>query len=510
MNAIARREVYVLGAAFALGILGDALLRSFPWGVNFALWAGLLTVAVTALGRARPSAFAAGGWWLLFPIAFCPLAFLWHDAFQLKALNLLGLLTALSLLVLRAQGARLRASSLVKYALGGIIAGLNTAFGIVPLLFGNAEWKKSAAGGSRAGVAVLRGAAFALLPILVFGSLLMAADAVFHNLVGRIFHFDFTHLAVIAFFAICVGGYLRGLLFGKELGMVADQGALPISLGAIETGVMLGLLDLLFLAFVLVQIRYYFGGSTLVQATSGLTYAEYARRGFFELVTVAALVLPFLLVVHWLLRRDDAPGQGLFRWLAGIQVGLLFVIMASAFQRMRLYQAEYGLSEQRFYPTAFMGWLVVVFAWFCLTVLRGRRERFAFGAMVAGFMLIAVLHVLNPDALIARTNLERAQAGRRFDARYVSHLSADAVPEMVSGLPALNLADRQMLARELLNRWSPPENPDWRSWTISRSRAWQAVSANLPNLHAASGGPLPYHDDPSQRPQVAVDSHRIR
>ena len=72
------------------------------------------------------------------------------------------------------------------------------------------------------------------------------------------------------------------------------------------------------------------------------------------------------------------------------QIALLFVIMASAFERMRLYQAEYGLSEQRLYPTAFMGWLAVVFVWFCLTVLRGHRERFAFGAMVAGFLLIAI------------------------------------------------------------------------------------------------------------------------
>jgi hypothetical protein len=116
----------------------------------------------------------------------------------------------------------------------------------------------------------------------------MAADAVFQNLVHRVLHFDLTHLVVIAFITVCVGGYLRGLLFGKELNLGTEKR--PISLGAIEAGVMLGLLDLLFLAFVAVQVRYFFGGSALVQATTGLTYAEYARRGFFELVTVAAPV----------------------------------------------------------------------------------------------------------------------------------------------------------------------------------------------------------------------------
>jgi hypothetical protein len=485
VNTTAKLELSVLAAAFTLGILGDALLRCFPWGVNFALWACLLGAAIFFLGRERLQAFTPGGWWLLLPVVLSPLAFLWHESPVLKGLNMLALLTALSLAMLRAQGVRLRASSLMKYALGSIIAGVNTAFGIFPLIFGNPEWKKLPGGGSRSGAAVLRGAAYSLIPLLIFGPLLMAADAVFQNLVHRILHFDFTHLVVTAFMTVCVGGYLRGLLFGKDLKPGMQGRSQSFSLGAIETGVMLGLLDLLFLAFVAVQVRYFFGGSAQVHATTGLTYAQYARSGFFELLTVAALLLPFLLMVHWLLRPDDARGQRLFQCLAGAQIALLFVIMASAFERMRLYQAEYGLSEQRLYPTAFMVWLAVVFVWFCLTVLRGPRERFAFGAMVAGFLLVATLQVLNPDALIARTNMARSRAGHTFDASYLSELSADAVPEIVAGLSTMNPVDRRKLAKAILERWTPPEKPDWRSWTLSRARAWQAISANMPTLRAA-------------------------
>ena len=43
------------------------------------------------------------------------------------------------------------------------------------------------------------------------------------------------------------------------------------------------------------------------------TYAEYARRGFFELVAVAALVLPLLLCAHWLVRRTVATPAHLSR-----------------------------------------------------------------------------------------------------------------------------------------------------------------------------------------------------
>src|SRR5579872_5938182 len=107
MNLTAKLEISILSAALALGILGDALLRCFPWGTNFALWAAVLAAVIFALGRHR--AFAAQGRWLLLPLFLAPLAFLWHEAAALEALNMLALLTALSAAMLRAQGEKLRA-----------------------------------------------------------------------------------------------------------------------------------------------------------------------------------------------------------------------------------------------------------------------------------------------------------------------------------------------------------------------------------------------------------------
>jgi len=487
MNSQAKLEISVVAAAISVGVLGDALLRSFPWGLNFALWAGLLAVAIFGLGRERQEAFAGGGWWLLLPIALAPLAFLWHDSLALTSLNLLALMTALSLAMLRSAGARLRVASLMQYVLGSLMAALHAGLGLFPLVLRDREWTSNFGWVElRKSGRVLLGTALAVPPLMVFGALFMGADAVFRTLVWRFVLAVPSHLVIVVFVAYAVGGYLRGLLFARERKLNEWRRLLPISLGAIEAAVMLSLLDLLFLVFVLVQVRYFFGGSALVQATTGLTYAEYARRGFFELVAVAALVLPLLLFTHWLLHAEDARALRLFRWLAGIQIGLLFVIMLSALQRMRLYEAEYGLSEQRLYPTAFMAWLAVVFVWFILTVLRGHRERFAFGAMVAGFLLIAALHVVNPDALIARTNLARARAGQRFDARYAAHLSADAVPELVAGLGALDSQDRCTLAAALLERWPPSAHPNWRSWSYTRAQAGKAVRDNEQALRAAT------------------------
>jgi hypothetical protein len=265
------------------------------------------------------------------------------------------------------------------------------------------------------------------------------------------------------------------------------------SLGAVEVGIVLGLLNVLFACFVVVQFRYFFGGAGRVMSVAELTYAEYARRGFFELTWVAGLVLPLLLGVHALLRKNSPAAGRIFRPLAGAQVGLLFVIMASAVARMRLYQSEYGLTELRLYTTAFMLWLGLVFVWFVWTVLvENARQRFACGALVAAFVTVGLLHLVNPDAYIVRANVAHARAGRSFDAAYAASLSADAVPALVSALPLLGRDERCRVARGLSENWMPTDgafDEDWRAWNFARWRARRAVAAHRDALGEADCPP---------------------
>jgi hypothetical protein len=139
---------------------------------------------------------------------------------------------------------------------------------------------------------------------------------------------------------------------------------------------------------------------------------------------------------------------------------------------MLLYVQAFGLTELRFYTTAFMIWLAGVFGWFVWTVLRGGRARFAFGALVQAMALLAGLHVLNPDALITRVDAARAATGAPFDAAYVAgELSADAVPALLHAWPRLHPVERRTVAARLLARWGDPAPRDWRSWNWSESRA---------------------------------------
>jgi hypothetical protein len=531
-----RRGLDILQAALILGVTGDALLRATPWGLNVLLWVLVALVAGLALlARWRRVGLSGDSRLVALPLIFFASCFVWRDSLTLKLIDGIAILLALSLAVLRTRAVSLRLASLKEHAVALGLSIFDSAFGLPTVLLSDVEWKEIPHTRlTRYVGAVGRGLLIAVPLVLLFGGLLMAADAVFEGLINNAFNINgeilFSHVGLSILFAWLAGGFLRGALHERDAVLAnsgggsvlsinlssdenpavmreAEKGEAgkidseksesekpdapfshrQLSLSIVEIGIVLGLLDLLFLAFVTVQIRYFFGGAALVQATTGLTYADYARRGFFELVWVAALVLPLLLIAHWLLRKENPVHERIFRVLAGAQVALLFVIMASAIERVRLYQRGYGLTEQRLYTMALIAWLGMVFLWFMWTVLRGARERFASGALASAFVIAGLLHVVNPDDLIVRTNLSHAEIwGRGFDAAYVAGLSADAVPALAASLPALSPEGRCTVAETLLRRWPVDAGTDWRTWNRSRSRAQEIVRENVSALRAVT------------------------
>ena len=482
-----RQGLAVLGAAGVLGVLGDGLLRAGPPGISAALWLAAFFAGVLALHRALAAAGLRG---YVVPASVATafaLGLAWRDSDALKLLDLAVVGTIAALLFLRVAGARLRSVSLCKLAAAAVLTGVHAALGSAVLALSDVRWRELR-GERRAAraIAVVRGLAIAAPIVAVFGALLVGADAVFARLVTKVLGIDIEvvvgHIFFAGFFAWVAGGVLRCVLLKPPVvPLAADLPQRPL-LGMVETGVVLGVLDVLFLSFVVVQVRYLFGGAGYVESLPGLTYAEYARHGFFELVGVAALAIPLLLASHWLLRRDGGRDERIYRGLAGVMAVLLAVMMISGLQRMLVYTAEYGLSELRVYTLAFMAWLGLVLAWFAATVLVGRRDRFAFGALAAGVAVVAIVNVCNPDDLIARVNIARAAASGRFDAAYAGSLSADAAPALVAGLATLAPAQREAAVGALARTLRRLRAAGWRTWSVSRARALRALEAGPAEL----------------------------
>jgi hypothetical protein len=282
----------------------------------------------------------------------------------------------------------------------------------------------------------------------------------------------------------------------------ASESVLGLHLGSTEAFVVLGSVDLLFTFFVAIQFRYFFGGQANVTA-AGYTFSEYARRGFFELVWVAVISLLLYLALNALTRREKPLQERFFTGLAVLLVGLVWIILASAFQRLLLYEDAYGFTSLRIYTHIFIPWLgFLLLATIVLQIIR--REQFFGGLLLlTAFGFVLTFGVINIDGLIVRQNVARAQAGAELDGQYLNGLSDDAIPALVAAYQATGQAAdiRDQLGAVLscraynLEYTGPnpaPQQKHWQSFHFGREvgrRALDSLDLSTYPIHEGSYGP---------------------
>ena len=477
MNPRGLIRKWALLLALMLGLLADALVRTEGRpGLGLALWATAGVAVLILLLRRRPEPPSHETCGLIASALAFALALTFRDSEALALFSLLASVALLGLAGGRAGAAWAGRAHVSAVLVAAIRHLLLCAAG--PLGWGRAI-SDSPPQGRRWILTLVRGTLMALPVLVVLTALLMSADPVFDRLIREALLIDIEilleHVVFIGVLAWVISGYLRAVLVHDA---VTDririwQPAVP----AAEIVVSLWILNTLFIVFLGVQLRYLFGGADLIAVTPGLSYAEYARRGFFELVAASALVVPILLLADWMAAPDPPRAHRAMRSTMIVVVVLLVGVIASASYRMWLYQAAYGLTEQRMYVSAFILWLTAVLGWLTVTVLRGQRERFFFGAIVAGMVCLALLHVMNPHATIARVNIDRLSRGAEYDGRYLGTLSADAVPALVERLDRLPHEERCRVSRMLEDRWSGERTGGWRTWNAGDWRARQIVRA---------------------------------
>ncbi|WP_405101780.1 DUF4153 domain-containing protein [Micromonospora sp. NBC_01412] len=291
---------------------------------------------------------------------------------------------------------------------------------------------RSGPGGSTVGRGLATVAASVAL-LLVFGLLFSSADAAFADLV--------TGLLPEVSVGATIGWLFRCALIGAGLLGAAYLLAAPADLGGLRAAparpvrrlewvVPLALLDALFAAFVLVQLTVLFGGSAHVRRTAGLSYAQYGRGGFWQLLAVAALTLLVIAgATRWAPRATRAD-RLLFRLLLGTLTALSLVVVVSALYRMQVYADAYGATRLRLMVAAVELWLGALFVLVGVAVVRLRAGWLP--QLVVGTAVLALLGLaaLNPDRLIAERNVDRYRLTGMIDVQYASRLSADAVPAL--------------------------------------------------------------------------------
>lgn len=345
---------------------------------------------------------------------------------------------------------------------------------------------------------VVRGI-FLAVPVLVFfTALLSSADVVFARRVQ-----DFVELFRLenlpeyifrAIYILVIAYMLAGALLhaaqksADERLLGLEKPLLKPFFGFTEAGIVLGSVVVLFALFVGVQFQYFFGGQSNITA-EGFTYAEYARRGFGELVSVAFFSLLLFLGLGAVVRRETEKQHRLFAGLGVALTLLVGVMLVSAYQRLVLYEAAYGFTRLRTYTHVFIIWLgLLLVATVVLDVLRKQRA-FALAALITALGFAASLTLMNVDAFIARSNVARVQSGFSLDVGYLADLSTDAVPVMAAlyQSPALSDSTRSRVGAALACKltYDAPPDTDWRAFNLSHWRAAQALESLSTTLRAS-------------------------
>ena len=260
---------------------------------------------------------------------------------------------------------------------------------------------------------VVRGIVIALPVLAIFASLLSSADPIFARRLGDfvdLFNIEnlpeyIFRLVYILVFAYALAGiYLHAAQKSDET--VEEKTWVSPFLGFTESAIVLGSVVFLFVAFVVIQFQYFFGGQANI-SIEGYTYSEYARKGFGELVAVAFFSLLLLLGLGAITRRENNTQRRIFSNLGVVLVGLVIVMLISAFRRLVLYETAYGFSRLRTYTHVFMIWLGLLLVAVVVLEMTHRERAVGLAMLLAALGFIISLGLLNVDAFIVKRNIQR-------------------------------------------------------------------------------------------------------
>jgi hypothetical protein len=330
-------------------------------------------------------------------------------------------------------------------------------------------------------VPVIRGVVLTLPIAGLFALLLASVDptlAAWRDDLGRLLSsWDFVPRLV--FFGGVLGLSLGALGYAlrpaeKESRPTGETTPL-LQLGETERLMVLSAIAGLFTLFLTLQVSYLFGDVARVQG-SGVSYAEWARRGFAELTVVATLCGGVILALALTAPATRRRRRILIMEL--IVLGETQVLLHSAFRRVVLYENAYGFTTTRVYAQAYM--IVVAASLLLLAheLLRQPSARRLLGrAGALAVMAMTAMAVWNHEGWIVTQNVARYEHTGKLDVRYLAcDLSARAVPEVLRAAQRVEVGTAA-LAREVVGqRFAGRLNDSWYEWNVGRSRARNAIA----------------------------------
>jgi hypothetical protein len=413
-----------VGAALLVGLAADQALRASAIGLGASVTLGcaaLLLVFAGRISRLESRLLAAGaavfGAWL--SLRASP----WLLVPDIAAT--LVLLAIASSVAVRGSLLDIGIAESVARAFNGALHGIGGGAYVGKPIFHTRS--------RVAGIAPLaRGLLIAIPIAALLAGLLASADPIFASFLT--FNLDFGQLLLDAFFVLAGSLAMAGLL-RLAAAEPMDQGDGPVwRLGTTEAVVVLAVLDTVFAAFAIAQAIAASGTGAETLRVAGVTYADYARSGFFQLLWAAGITLVLLILFSRITGFARRAGKVTFIVLAQLAIALTLLIVLVASLRLSLYEGAYGFTMLRLYSHIFAGLVAVVFLLLAadLAGLFRRRRWFVGVTVLTALGLLMALNVANPEAIVVGLNVNRASETHKIDAQYLRELSSDAAPALLA------------------------------------------------------------------------------
>jgi preprotein translocase subunit SecG len=430
--------LYCILFSLLIGGIFDRLFFDKSLGISYFIFIGLsITFFLWSL-RDRITLQKSFGWFLLIPIALLSLSFAVHTDAIFYLFNVLAvpvLMIASSILIVNPSLKWDKASFIIEMLKKGLASVFSNMFKPFTILMASIKLKRNIQmkeGKKQILIGIL--VSVPLLVILIM--LLSSADMVFGyylanltKVFGTINMEEFLpHTIIILVITFYLFGYVWG--FKTEEKDIENDLIVPAARWEVVTIItVLVVLNILYLIFTIIQFSYLYGGANVTLPAS-FTYAEYARKGFFELAAVT--FINFIIVLSCLknIKKDNKSLVNIAYMLLTVLVAFTLNMLFSANFKLTLYEAAFGYTFLRVSVHLFMLLLFIL----CLVVAAGiwyRKIPIMKSIIVITIIMYTVINYLNIDGFIARKNIERYNETGKLDAPYLTTLSFEAVPYLI-------------------------------------------------------------------------------
>ncbi|MBN2100909.1 DUF4173 domain-containing protein [Candidatus Dojkabacteria bacterium] len=231
-------------------------------------------------------------------------------------------------------------------------------------------------------------------------------------------------------------------------------------------------LNILFVIFVVIQFVYLFGGSdNVIGDKANFTYAEYARKGFWELLTVSVLTYFILLVLTFKVKVEGVVQKAFYYANYIVLAACVLVITYSSHTRLSLYEEVYGFTTLRLF-VHFVTWCIgLQYLFLLVSPMFKNAQRFvSVTSSILLFITYCVLVIVPGDYIVARLNLERYEDEGKIDLTYMLTLSDEAVPVIVDLADKSSDQMKSVIMYELQERYEfmKKDRKYWQSYNFWR------------------------------------------